>query len=64
MKKILAWVKRRATERSTYIGLATIAAAVGLPGVAAVIGSVGTSAGAVLGAGLVAASTSTPDVAA
>lgn len=58
MKKIIAWAKRRLSERSTWIGLATIAAAAGVPGVSEAIGQVGAIVTVALGSGLVAASTS------
>jgi hypothetical protein len=56
LKKILKFIKLRAKEPSTYVGLATIATVAGLPKVAETIGQVGTAAVLVLGGGLVAAS--------
>lgn len=58
MKKVLKWLGRRLKERSTYVGIATVAAAVGLPQVAEVAGQAGQIVGIVLGTGLVAATTS------
>ena len=58
VKKILKWLGHRLKERSTYVGIATVAAAVGLPQVAEVAGQAGQIVGIVLGSGLVAATTS------
>jgi hypothetical protein len=57
-KKILKWAGRRATEKSTYVGLATIATVLGVPGVAAQIGQIGQIVGLIVGAGAMAATTS------
>ena len=58
LKNIGRWIGRRLKEKSTYIGLATIAVAVGAPPeVIAAIGQAGQLATIVFGAGLMAATT-------
>lgn len=56
LKKAGKFLALRIKEPSTYAGLAIVATAVGLPGVALVIGKVGVAAGLILGGGLVAMS--------
>lgn len=53
-----SWVARRAKEKSTYVGLATVAAALGHETLGAQIGQVGQIVGVVLGTGLITATTS------
>ena len=58
LKKIGRWIGRRLKEKSTYIGIATVAAAVGAPAeVTNVIGQAGQLATILFGAGLMAATT-------
>jgi len=58
-KKIARWAGRRLAEKSTYVGLATIAVAVGAPvDVIETIGKAGQIATLIFGSGLVAATTS------
>jgi len=58
MKKIANWLLRRLKERSTYVGIAAVAAAVGLPEVGELVGQAGSLLTVALGGGLIAASTS------
>lgn len=58
LKKFAAWVGRRLTERSTYVGLATAAAALGANRLGVQIGQAGEIVALVIGTGLVTASTS------
>lgn len=58
LKKIAKWAGRRLTERSTYIGLATVATALGAPQLGLHIGEAGQIVTLILGTGLVAATTS------
>ena len=60
LKAFFAWLGRRLKEPSTYVGLATAAAAVGLLQVGAAIGTTGQVITLVLGTGVAAASTSQP----
>ena len=58
LNRMIRWAGRRLKEKSTYIGLATVAAAVGAPPeVTAIIGQAGQLATIVFGAGLMAATT-------
>jgi hypothetical protein len=58
LKKIGRWLGRRLKEKSTYIGLGTIAVAVGAPPeVAETIGKAGQLAAIIFGSGLMAATT-------
>ena len=58
IKKIARWIGRRLKERSTYIGIETVAVAVGAPAaVTDVIGQAGQLAGVIFGSGLAAATT-------
>lgn len=58
LKKIARWAGRRLSEKSTYIGLATVAIAVGAPPeVIETIGKAGQVAALIFGTGLVAATT-------
>ena len=58
LNKIVRWAGHRLMEKSTYVGLATVAVAVGAPPeVAAVIGKAGQVAALVFGTGLMAATT-------
>lgn len=58
LNKIGRWIGRRLKEKSTYVGLATVAAAVGAPAeVTAAIGQAGQIVAIVFGAGLMAATT-------
>lgn len=57
-KKIARWAGRRLSEKSTYIGLATVAIAVGAPPeVVETIGKAGQVAALIFGTGLAAATT-------
>lgn len=58
LKKILRWAGRRLTERSTYVGLATAAVAVGANKLGAHIDQVGQIVTLVVGTGLITATTS------
>ena len=58
LKKIAKWAKRRLLERSTYVGLATAAAALGAEKLGVQIGQVGELVGVVTGALLIGATTS------
>lgn len=63
LKKIGRWIVRRLKEKSTFIGAAMVAAALGAPEVAAKIGEFGQIATILFGTGLAAATTSQhPDV--
>lgn len=58
LKKIIRWAGRRLMEKSTYIGLATVAIAVGAPPqVIDTIGTAGQVAALIFGTGLAAATT-------
>lgn len=58
LKKIARWAGRRLSEKSTYVGLATVAIAVGAPPeVVASIGKAGQVAALIFGSGLAAATT-------
>lgn len=57
LKKILAWALSRAKEPSTYVGAATVAAALGANQLGVQIGQVGQIVGLIVGGGLVAATT-------
>ena len=58
LKKIARWAGRRLMERSTYVGLATVAIAVGAPAdVIDTIGKAGQGAALIFGTGLAAATT-------
>lgn len=50
IKKVLRWLGKRARERSTYAGLAAVAAGVGFPAAGPVISAIGM----IVGGGLVA----------
>lgn len=57
------WLKRRLKERSTFIGAAMVATALGWPELAAKIGEFGQIAAILFGTGLAAATTSQhPDI--
>lgn len=58
LKKIGKWVLRRLKERSTYVGLATAAVALGAEKLGAHIDQVGQIVGLVVGTGLITATTS------
>lgn len=58
IKKLLAWAARRLRERSTYVGLATIAGVAGAHELGAQISQVGDAVTLIVGTGLVAATTS------
>lgn len=58
LNKIARWAGHRLMEKSTYVGLATVAVAVGAPPeVAAVIGKAGQVAALIFGTGMMAATT-------
>lgn len=58
LKKIARWAGRRLSEKSTYVGLATVAIAVGAPPeIVASIGKAGQVAALIFGTGLAAATT-------
>lgn len=58
LKRIVRWAGRRLKEKSTYIGLATVAIAVGAPaGVIETIGTAGQIAALIFGTGMAAATT-------
>jgi hypothetical protein len=58
LKKVGRWLGRRLREKSTYIGLTTVAVAIGAPAsVISGIGQVGQIAAVIFGSGLMAAST-------
>ena len=58
LNKIARWAGHRLMEKSTYVGLATVALAVGAPPeVAAVIGKAGQVAALIFGTGMMAATT-------
>ena len=58
LNRIARWAGCRLMEKSTYVGLATVAVAVGAPPeVAVVIGKVGQVAALIFGTGLMAATT-------
>lgn len=56
--KILKWAGRRLKEPSTYVGLGTLAIALGKPELADALGKGGQIAAVVFGTGLAAATTS------
>ncbi|WP_226018399.1 hypothetical protein [Novosphingobium sp. FKTRR1] len=60
IKKFLAWLKARALERSTYLGIAAIAGAVGAQKLGVQIGQIGEAVTLIAGTGLAAATTSPP----
>lgn len=63
-KKIARWAGRRLSEKSTYVGLATVAIAVGAPAeVVDAIGRAGQVAALIFGSGLAAATTAAPQAA-
>lgn len=58
IKKIARWAGRRLSEKSTYVGLATVALVVGAPPeLVASIGKAGQIAALIFGTGLAAATT-------
>jgi hypothetical protein len=58
LKKIGRWFGRRLKEKSTYVGIATVAVAVGAPPeVTDAIGKAGQLAALIFGTGLIAATT-------
>lgn len=58
LRRIARWAGRRLTEKSTYVGLATVAVAIGAPPeLAAAIGKAGQVAALIFGTGLMAATT-------
>ena len=63
LKKIAKWAVRRLKERSTYVGLATVAATFGASKLGVQIDQIGQIVGIVTGTGLIAATTSVhPDL--
>ena len=58
--KIVRFIKKRAKEKSTYVGLAAVATALGAPHVGAVIDQYSTAALLILGSGLVHLDSTTP----
>lgn len=58
IKKLLAWIGRRLRERSTYVGIATIAGVAGAHELGAQISQVGDAVALITGTGLIAATTS------
>lgn len=58
IKKLLAWIGRRLRERSTYLGVATIAGVAGAHELGAQISQVGDAVALITGTGLIAATTS------
>jgi energy-converting hydrogenase Eha subunit B len=58
IKKLIAWLKSRLTERSTYAGIATIAGVAGAHELGAQISQVGDAVALIAGTGLIAATTS------
>lgn len=58
VKKAARWARRRLSERSTFLGAAMVATALGWPELAAKIGEFGQIAAVLFGTGLVAATTS------
>jgi hypothetical protein len=56
-KKILKWLGARLKERSTYAGVATIAAVAGAPALGVQIDQVGQAVALIVGSGLAAATT-------
>lgn len=57
LKKIGAFLKKRAKEKSTYVGLATLAVALGAPEIGIAISKYSDIGLLLLGSGLVAANT-------
>ncbi len=58
LNRIARWAGRRLMEKSTYVGLATVAIAIGAPPeVTATIGKAGQLAALIFGTGLMAATT-------
>lgn len=55
MKKAFRWIKARAKEPSTYVGVGTIVAIAGAPKLGIQITQVGEALGLILGGGLIAA---------
>lgn len=58
MKKILAYLKKLLTQRSTYAGAAIIATVAGAPAVGLQIDHIGQAVGLIVGTAAVAADTS------
>jgi hypothetical protein len=61
LKKILKWLGARLKERSTYAGVATIAAVAGAPALGVQIDQVGQAVALIVGSGLAAATTHAGD---
>lgn len=57
MSKVLKWLGSRAQERSTYTGLAVLAAVAGAPKLGVQIDQVGQAVALIAGGGLIAATT-------
>ncbi len=58
LRRIARWAGRRLTEKSTYVGLATVAVVIGAPPeITAAIGKAGQVAALIFGTGLMAATT-------
>lgn len=58
LKRIARWAGHRLMEKSTYVGLATVAVAIGAPPeITAAIGKAGQVAALIFGTGLMAATT-------
>lgn len=60
MKKILAYLKKMLTQRSTYAGIAVLATVAGAPAVGLQIDHVGQAIGLIVGTAAVSADTSLP----
>lgn len=58
MKKILAYLKKMLTQRSTYAGIAVLATVAGAPAVGLQVDQVGQAIGLILGTAAVTADTS------
>jgi len=56
-KKILKWLVSRLKERSTYVGIATIATVAGAPALGVQIDQIGQAVTLIAGGGLMAATT-------
>jgi hypothetical protein len=58
MKKILAYLKKMLTQRSTYAGIAVLATVAGAPAVGLQVDQIGQAVGLIVGTAAVAADTS------
>lgn len=57
MKKITAWLGKRAKERSTYTGVAIVASILGAEKLGVQIDQIGQAVGLIVGGGLIASQT-------